>query len=456
MGLYIQIHSMHGLIRPQKPEIGRDVDTGGQVVYVLELAKALARLKKVERVDLVTRRIRDSNYPGYSKPVEPISDKAFIVRLECGPPGYIKKVDLWPHIGEYAENTRKYIRKLRRKPDILHGNYADAGLVCSKLSEELAIPFVHTGHSLGLPKMRSLGVNRANRQEFEEVFHFEKRLAAEQKIIDTASAIVASTKEEFKNQYKGYKIGKNISKFRFIPPGINLGRFYPPKKRGLSGEEQKTMRFFQNLLDQDLKSPAKPFITALSRLNKVKNINGLMQAYSSDRQLQSMANLVIFAQIQDTGTYGQKLIKKLNSMIRKHNLYGKVSMPAISLDYDKQVPEYYRFAAQRRSVFVNPALMEPFGLTVLEASACGLPVVATKNGGPSEIIADGRTGLLIDPRDTRDIARKLKLLLGSRVLWNEISENSQRNIRRNFSWDLCAKNYLRVFGSAIGQTRQAK
>ena len=143
MGLYIQMHSMHGLFRSQSLELGRDEDTGGQIVYVLELAKALGELKGVDRVDIITRRIIDPEYPGYSKKTEKISGNVSIARIECGPEKYIKKVDLWQYIDEFVDNTKKYIRKIKRKPDILQSNYADSGLVCARLSEELGVPQIH-------------------------------------------------------------------------------------------------------------------------------------------------------------------------------------------------------------------------------------------------------------------------------------------------------------------------
>ena len=60
-GLYIQLYSIHGLIRGNNLELGRDADTGGQTKYVLELAQTLSEDPRVERVDLVTRQIKDKN-----------------------------------------------------------------------------------------------------------------------------------------------------------------------------------------------------------------------------------------------------------------------------------------------------------------------------------------------------------------------------------------------------------
>lgn len=95
-GLYILLVSVHGLIRGHNLELGRDADTGGQIKYVLELAQALVKHPQVERVDLVTRLVNDPKVsPDYAKPVEVLSDKAQIIRLNCGPRRYLRKEVLW-------------------------------------------------------------------------------------------------------------------------------------------------------------------------------------------------------------------------------------------------------------------------------------------------------------------------------------------------------------------------
>ncbi len=98
-GLYVFMLSLHGLIRGRDPELGRDADTGGQVVYVLELARALAERPEVDRVELLTRRIEDPAVgPDYAVEVEPLAPKVSLVRLPFGPPRYVRKELLWNHL----------------------------------------------------------------------------------------------------------------------------------------------------------------------------------------------------------------------------------------------------------------------------------------------------------------------------------------------------------------------
>jgi sucrose-phosphate synthase len=413
---------------------------------VLELAKSLGSLKGVDRVDIVTRRIIDQDYPGYDDPVEKVTKNVNIVRIECGPRKYVKKVDLWPYMDEFIRNVKAFNRKLGRAPDILHSNYADSGYVCSRLSKDLGIPQVHTGHSLGIPKMRKLGVNDRNRKKFDRVFHFDKRVPAEMAAVRNSKTIITSTHEEIEKQYKEYELEKHRSKFRAIPPGIDYRKFHPS---GKSDTEDDTMMVLGNVIDQHLRDPKKKIVTALSRMDKRKNIMGLVKAFAGDREFQSMANLLIMADTLSGNKEAQEIIRELNRTVRKHDLYGKVAMPALRLDFDHDVPAYYRFVADRKGIFVNPALIEPFGLTVIEASACGLPVVATRNGGPSEVLTEEKTGMLIDPYDPRDIASKIKKVLKSASLHARIARNAKKMVVEEYTWEACSRKYLKVFREAI-------
>ncbi|MGM5482983.1 MAG: glycosyltransferase [Nanobdellota archaeon] len=448
MGLYIQLHSMHGLFRSHNLELGRDEDTGGQIVYVLELAKALGKMKQVDEVEIITRRIEDKNYPGYYDAFEKITDKVRIVRIECGPKGYMKKVKLWPYINEFTKNVKAYISKKGRVPDVFQSNYADSGLVCSKLAKDYNRPQIHTGHSLGKSKMQRLGVNKNNYARLDKIFNFTKRIKAEQEAINNSAKIITSTYEEIKHQYTNYDIKGKSHKFIAIPPGIDLKRFYPPKKNNTK-EEKHTYELLDNILDQNLKNPKKSLLSVLTRLDKRKNLHGLLKAFGSSRELKRLSNFLVFADTLSIDNNIKDVITSINSTIRENNLYDKIAIPGISLSHQHQVPAFYRYLAKNGGVFVNPALVEPFGITILEAGACGVPVVATKIGGPSEIIEDGVNGLLVDPKDQKDISKKIIKLTKERMLWNKISKNAVKNIKNNYSWKKAAEKYLAAFKEVI-------
>ena len=149
-GLYLAEISLHGLIRGNDLELGRDADTGGQTRYVVELARAAAEQPGVARVELFTRRIEDPSVSDdYAQPVEALGERAAIVRLDDGSPEYLPKEKLWDLADGYVDAMVAHLQAQDRMPDVLHSHYADAGYVGARVSHILGIPLLHTGHSLG-------------------------------------------------------------------------------------------------------------------------------------------------------------------------------------------------------------------------------------------------------------------------------------------------------------------
>ena len=440
--LYIQLFSLHGLIRGNGSELGRDADTGGQVKYVLELARALALREDVEQVDLVTRLIDDKVVsPDYSREIEPLSEKARIVRIQCGGRKYMRKELLWPHLEEFIDKTIKFLKKQQRTPDIFHGHYADAGYVAKELAKAFAVPFVFTGHSMGRNKKEKLLADGLSLQNINRQYAIDTRIREEEGIIEKAGLIVTSTQQEIDRQYGLYENFES-GRYRVIPPGIDLETFYPYYNYQLDSEhipeEIKQARIaLLKELQRFWGHPEKPFILALCRPDHRKNISGLVEAYGTNPELQAIANLAVFAGIrQNIAEMEENERAVLTDMLMqmdKYDLYGKLAIPK-KHNFETEVPELYRLSAESRGVFVNPALTEPFGLTLIEASACGLPIIATNDGGPVDIVKNCSNGILVDARKPSEIAAAIKSILVDDSKWDEFSNNGITGVRNHYSW----------------------
>jgi len=435
--LFILLISIHGLIRGEHLELGRDADTGGQTKYVVELARALARHDGIEQVDLITRRVVDTSVSSdYARPIEELADKARIVRLEAGPAAYIAKESLWPHLDTLADNVYEWMHNQTRLPDIIHTHYADAGYVGVRLSKATGIPLIHTGHSLGRDKWRRLMAMGTTIEQIEERYHMAERFSAEEDVLANAELIITSTRNEIEDQYGLYDYYAP-EKMAVIPPGTDLKLFHPASKEDSPCQLAPT-------LNRLLKDSSKPMILALCRPDPRKNLLTLVEAYGESPSLQQLANLVVVAgnrdDIRDLSDSAQGMFAELLLAIDLHELYGLVALPKHHNSDD--VPAIYRQAADSGGVFINPALTEPFGLTLLEAAACGLPLVATENGGPVDIIGNCRNGLLVDPLDKGAIASALKQLLTDQALWQRCASNGLRHVRTHYSWDAHASSYL--------------
>lgn len=448
-GHTILLLSIHGLIRGHDLELGRDADTGGQTLYVVELAQALARQPEVKRVDLVTRRVEDASVDAdYAEPIELLAEKLRIVRIEAGPPGYIPKEQLWDHLDSFADNLAAFFQQENVFPDLLHSHYADAGYVGSHLANRLGIPLIHTGHSLGRVKRSRFLASGLSAEQIEARFNMSRRIEAEELTLATAQRVITSTHQEIEEQYELYD-HYQPGQMRVIPPGTNLEQFKPP-----SGEELAS-DFFRELL-QHLKNPQKPLILALSRPDHRKNITALVEAYGQSQELQQLANLLIVAgnrdDIDDLEEGAQEVFHQLLVAIDRHDLYGKVALP--KHHRREQVPDIYRITAASGGVFVNPALTEPFGLTLIEAAASGLPIVATEDGGPRDIIGNCGNGFLIDPLEPASITEALLQLLGDGDLWRHYRDQGLTGVREHYSWQAHARRYLAMIEPIIQRSEQ--
>ncbi len=446
-GIYLVLISVHGLIRGDDLELGRDADTGGQIKYVVELAQALAEHPAVGRVDLLTRRVVDDEISGdYAQRLEPLSAKANIIRLDCGPPGYIPKEDLWDHLDGCSDNAMDFFREVGRTPDLVHSHYADAGFVGLRLSHILGVPLVHTGHSLGRVKYRRLLATGLKRDQIEARYNISRRIDAEEDTLASAELVITSTQNEIEEQYGLYDLYQP-EHMRVIPPGTDLQRFQPA-----DGSEPDTVIARQ--LRRFLSQPDKPIILALSRPDERKNIRSLVEAYGGSPELQQIANLVIVAgnreDIREMDSGAQNVLTEILLLIDQYDLYGKVAYPKHHAADD--VPVLYRLAAASGGVFINPALTEPFGLTLIEAAACGLPVVATEDGGPRDIIGNCHNGSLIDPLDTDDITRALLKTLNDTQSWQSMARDGLTGVQMHYSWQAHAESYLAAIKPLLAQT----
>ncbi|MGM0594348.1 MAG: HAD-IIB family hydrolase [Pseudomonadota bacterium] len=450
-GLYVVMISVHGLIRGHNMELGRDADTGGQTKYVVELARALAEHPDVERVDLLTRQVIDPKVDSdYAEPEEKIGEGAHIIRLTAGPRRYFRKEVLWPYLDAFTDEALQHLRRVGQVPDFIHSHYADAGYVGAKLSQLLGVPLMHTGHSLGVDKRRRLEDKGVKPQNIERNYNMSTRIEAEEITLGNAALVVASTSQEIEQQYKAYD-NYHPKRMRVIPPGVDISRFQPPKPR------QKRPPIAREL-DRFLREPKKPMILAVSRADERKNIATLVRAYAENPDLREMANLVVVAgnrdDIRKMDKGAREVLTDLLMKIDRYDLYGKVAYPKHHEPND--IPDLYRLAAQTHGVFVNPALTEPFGLTLIEAAASGLPLVATEDGGPTDIMQRCKSGYLVDPLDADTMGEKIYAVLSNKSRWQRLSRAGVKGARNTYTWSGHVETYLTEVKRVLGKMRKQK
>ncbi|GMQ07233.1 hypothetical protein CsSME_00051514 [Camellia sinensis var. sinensis] len=274
--IYIVLISLHGLIRGENMELGRDSDTGGQVKYVVELARALGSMPGVYRVDLLTRQVSSPEVDwSYGEPTEMLpprysdglmnemgeSSGSYIIRIPFGPrEKYIPKESLWPHIPEFVDGALNHIIQMSKVlgeqigggqpvwPVAIHGHYADAGDAAALLSGALNVPMLFTGHSLGRDKLEQLlRQGRLSKDEINTTYKIMRRIEAEELSLDASEIVITSTRQEIAEQWRLYdgfdpvlerklraRIRRNVSCYgRFMPrmvvmpPGMEFHHIVP-------------------------------------------------------------------------------------------------------------------------------------------------------------------------------------------------------------------------------------
>lgn len=436
--------SIHGLIRGAKLELGRDPDTGGQCLYVLELVKALARREEVGRVSLVTRKVFDRHVSAdYAQERELLGGAGDICRIEAGPRRYLRKEVLWRHLDSFIDGTLAWLRREKRVPDLVHAHYADAGYVGRQVAAVLGCPFVFTGHSLGRVKRERLIEGGASAEEIEKRYNLAARIEAEELSLDAASMVCTSTRQEVEEQYAMYD-QYAASRMKVIPPGVDLTRF--------DGEgDPEVMASVDAKISRFLADPSKPAVLAIARADERKNLTGLVRAFAGNPWLRDNANLIVIGGNRSTlgelPPGGRKVWISLLRLIDDFDLYGVCAIP--KKHESNEVAGFYRWAADRGGVFVNPAFTEPFGLTLLEASAAGMPLVATHDGGPRDILANCENGELVDPLKPDEIGNAIESILSDPARHRELASRGHARVREHYSWDAHVDHYLRELETVL-------
>jgi mannosylfructose-phosphate synthase len=402
--------SLHGYVGAE-PELGKP-DTGGQVVYVLELAKRFSRLGY--RVDLVTRRFEKQ------PEVDVINENCRVWRIPFGGSKFVRKEDMHDVLGDFVTNFLASVRVGGPQYDVVYSHYWDAGWAGQKIAEELQIPHVHTPHSLGDWKQENMGTDL---DEHQQDYRFDERIRKEFLVYQTCDHIIATTEPQYGLLQNDYDVlERHIT---VIPPGMDENRFLPIR--------QKTRHDLQEKYGLQ---PHDVFVVGRMAANKGYDL--LVQAMVTVKELVPDARLV--AAVGGEGNkQDQAGVRDLKSLAKDLGIADIIQW--VSYIPDEDLPGYYQAA----NVFALSSRYEPFGMTAIEAMACGTPTVVTVHGGLFELIEFGKQALYANPERAPEFGTMLALPMLYPNLAHELSVEGARFARRNFGWTGIARRMIEVF-----------
>ncbi|CAJ1952257.1 unnamed protein product [Sphenostylis stenocarpa] len=495
----IVILSIHGYFG-QADVLGLP-DTGGQVVYILDQVRALEEelLHKIElqgldvkpQILVVTRLIPDAKGTTCNQELEPVTHTKHsnILRVpfytEKGMlRQWVSRFDIYPYLERFSQDaTAKILDIMEDKPDLIIGNYTDGNLVSSLMASKLGVTQATIAHALEKTKYED---SDAKWMAFDEKYHFSCQFSADIISMNAADFIITSTYQEIAGnkqkagQYETHTAftmpglfravsGINVfdPKFNIAAPGADQSVYFPytEKDQRLASFHPAIQELLYSNDDSEehigfLENKRKPIIFSMARLDKVKNISGLVEWYARNRRLRSLVNLVIVggffnpAKSKDREETGE--IKKMHFLMKEYNLKGQFRWIAAQTDRYRN-GELYRCIADTKGAFVQPALYEAFGLTVIEAMNCGLPTFATNQGGPAEIIVDGVSGFHINPSNGDESSDKIadffERCTTDSEHWNKMSKGGLQRINECYTWKIYANKVLNM-GSIYGFWRR--
>lgn len=390
------------------------VDSGGQNVYVAELAKHLS-LAGYD-LDIYTR-WEDSSLPKVINWMHGIR----IIHVEAGPKEPIPKEELLHLMDQFREDMLSFIRSGKIIYGLIHANFWMSGLVASQLKEILGIPFVITFHALGQVRRLHQGDNDKFPPE---------RINVEKDIIKKADQIIAECPQDKEDLVKHY--GAPSFKITTIPCGFSSKEFYPIDKA-----------LARKLLQLP---PDESVILQLGRMVPRKGVDNVIRAMA---KLKGGKNrlLIVGGEFDEKDVLSNPEIRRLCELAEGLGIKDAVTFVGRK---NRDLLKFYYSAAD---VFVTTPWYEPFGITPLEAMACGTPVIGSNVGGIKYSVVDGETGLLVPPNDSEALAHGIGQLVSDKEMLGRMSRNSVKRVNSEFSWHIIARQADQLYQRIILSNR---
>jgi glycosyltransferase involved in cell wall biosynthesis len=394
-------------------------DCGGQNVYVGQVALGLSRLGC--RVDVFTRR-DDMALPE----IVDWAPGVRIIHVPAGPARPVRREDLLPYMEDFGRYMDSWFRQGRGRYDLVHANFFMSGMVARKLRERWGIPFVMTFHGLGAVRRLHQGEN--------DQFPKERNLI-ESEIVADADAILAECPQDAKDL--GIFYGAAPDKLRLVPCGFDPALFWAMDKDAAQREIGVV--------------PGQPLFVHVGRMVPRKGVDTIIEAMARLRDQHRLdARLVIVSGKTDCADGRMTAeIARLKALAARLCVAGHV------IFVGRRRPEQLRLYYSAADLFVTTPWYEPFGITPLEAMACGTPVLGSAVGGIKYTVRHKETGYLVSPHNPAAVALYMAHALRARDELRQLGRQALARATTLFTWQRIVGLVDRVYGEVLGARERA-
>jgi glycosyltransferase involved in cell wall biosynthesis len=390
-------------------EIGKE-EAGGQNVYVRQVGEALA--KQGWHVDMFTR-CANAEQP---KIVEH-GPRCRTIRLVAGPEEFVPRDEIFGYASTFVEEVLKFQQQSGIEYSLVHTNYWISSWVGMELKKRQPLKQVHTYHSLGAVKYKSVNTIP---------LIASTRLAVEKAVLETAERIVATSPQEKEHMRSLVSTKGNID---IIPCGTDIRRFGSLTKeaaRAAIGIDPEALMVFY-----------------VGRFDERKGIETLVRAVGQSQLRGNQKLKLVIGGGSRPGQSDGIERERIEGIVAELGMTEITTFPGRI--GDDLLPAYYTAA----DVCVVPSHYEPFGLVAIEAMACGTPVVASDVGGLQFTVVPEQTGLLASPKDEAAFATAIDRILSDAEWRNQLGKNARARVESKFSWDGVANQLSELYTTLI-------
>jgi glycosyltransferase involved in cell wall biosynthesis len=387
-------------------------DAGGQNVYVHEVSRNLAALGYA--VDIFTR--RDS--PSLAETIE-WGPGVRVVHVTAGPTCFILKDEIWPYMREFRDNVRRFMERTGARYDLIHGNFWMSGWAAVELSRSLSLPVVQIFHAMGKTKRR---------HQAEADTSPPQRIAVEVEVVRSADRLIAQCPSEAAELVDDY--GAEPGRVVTIPSAVNAEVFRPVPQ----AEARERIGFPRN----------DPLVVYVGRMLPRKDPRNIVRAVAllTGRGVPTRL-LVVGGESAEPDRTATPEIGALQDLAAALGIADRVHFTG------KRQADVLRYYYSAGDVAVTTPWYEPFGLTPLECMACGRPVVGSAVGGITSTVVDGKTGLLIPPRDPTALADALQRLLLHPEMRERMGRQARARVEAEYTWPLVARRTAALYETLL-------